>query len=58
MAKVVFQDQVLLIDGDKYTSNPFRTLNNIEQFLGIPLFFSDDHFDFSGAESLSIIHVL
>ena len=49
MAKVVFQDQVLLIDGDKYTSNPFRTLNNIEQFLGIPLFFSDDHFDFSGA---------
>ena len=51
MAKVVFQDQVLLLDGDKFTSNPVKTLNEIEQFLGIPIFFSDDHFDFSGAYS-------
>ena len=52
LAKVIFQDQVLLLDGDKFTSNPVRTLNEIEQFLGIPIFFSDDHFDFSGAWNL------
>ena len=42
------QEQILLLDGNRFTKEPVDTLNEIEDFLGIQRFFSDSHFDFSG----------
>ena len=36
------------MDGDIFTENPLKTLQNIENFLGLPSFFTSEHFDFSG----------
>ena len=38
----------MLLDGDRFTTDPVKTLNEIENFLGVERFFSDNHFDFSG----------
>ena len=43
-----FQDQILLLDGDVFVEEPVKVLNEIEEFLGIPSYFTKDHFDFSG----------
>ena len=42
------QEQILLIDGDMFTTEPVKTLNEVEDFLGVKRFFSDSLFDFSG----------
>ena len=42
------QEQILLLDGNRFTKEPVDTLNEIENFLGIQNFFSNSHFDFSG----------
>ena len=36
------------MDGDRFTTDPVTTLNEVEEFLGLPTFFSKEHFDFSG----------
>ena len=36
------------MDGDEFTKTPVKILNQIESFLGIPKYFSENHFDFSG----------
>jgi len=42
------ENQILLLDGDVFIEEPVRILNKIEDFLNLPRFFSEDHFDFSG----------
>ena len=42
------QEQILLLDGNRFTQEPVKILNEVEDFLGIQKFFSDSHFDFSG----------
>lgn len=42
------KDQVLWLDGDEFTENPVKILNQIESFIGIPKYFNENHFDFSG----------
>ena len=36
------------MNGDDFTTNPAKVLQKFEKFVGIPKFFTDDHFDFSG----------
>ena len=36
------------MDGDEFTKNPVKILNQIESFLGLPHYFTEDHFDYSG----------
>ena len=43
-----FQDQILLLNGNDFTAKPVEILQSVENFIGIPKFFSNDHFDFSG----------
>ena len=43
-----FQNQILLLDGDVFVEEPVKILNKIEEFLGIPHYFTNYHFDFSG----------
>ena len=38
----------MLLDGDVFTENPLIALQNVEKFLGLPSFFTSEHFDFSG----------
>ena len=44
----VFQEQILLLDGDVFIEDPVTILNQIENFLNIQKFFTSDHFDFTG----------
>ena len=46
--ELFFQDQVLWLDGDEFTKYPVKILNQIESFIGIPKYFNENHFDFSG----------
>ena len=48
MVNYSLQDQVLWLDGDEFTKNPVKILNQIEAFIGIPQYFNENHFDFSG----------
>ena len=43
-----FQKQILWLDGDEFTVSPVRVLNRIERFLGVPRYFTEQHFEFSG----------
>ena len=43
-----FQKQILWLDGDEFTVSPVRVLNRIEKFLGVPRYFTEQHFEFSG----------
>ena len=36
------------LDGDEFTRNPLKILNEIESFIDIPHYFNEGHFDFSG----------
>ena len=36
------------MNGDDFTTTPAKVLQKLENFVGIPNFFSEDHFDFSG----------
>lgn len=38
----------MLLNGDRFTMEPVKILNEIEDFLGVERFFSDSLFDFSG----------
>merc|ERR1711874_20820 len=42
------KEQILLVDGDLFTENPAVILQEIERFLGLPHFFREDHFVFTG----------
>jgi len=42
------KEQILWLDGDDFVRNPVSTLNQVEDFLKLPTFFTKDHFDFSG----------
>ena len=42
------KEQILWLDGDMFVRNPAKTLNHIEDFLKIPRYFKEDHFEFSG----------
>merc|ERR1712032_681708 len=48
LTTVYSRDQILLLNGDDFTTVPVKVLQTFENFVGIPKFFSDDHFDFSG----------
>merc|ERR1712032_806630 len=42
------KNQILVLNGDDFTTTPAKVLQKFEKFVGIPNFFTDDHFDFSG----------
>ena len=42
------QSQILLLDGDNFIEDPVKILNEVEKFLGLPSYFTTEHFDFSG----------
>ena len=44
----LLKEQIMLVDGDVFTEKPAVILQEIEQFLNIPAFFSQDHFVFTG----------
>ena len=44
------QDQILILDGDLFTSQPLTILKKVEQFLEVPQFFQANHFDFTGTK--------
>ena len=43
-----FKEHILLLNGDDFTSAPLKVLRDVENFIGVPQFFMEDHFDFSG----------
>ena len=47
-----------MLDGDVFIEDPVTILNQIEQFLNIPNFFTSDHFDFTGFKIFKFIMVL
>ena len=49
-----YKDDILLLNGDDFTSAPLKVLRVVENFIGVPQFFKKNHFDFSGP-FLSII---
>ena len=42
------QEQILLLNGDDFTSAPLKVLRDVEKFIGVPQFFNENHFNFSG----------
>ena len=42
------QKQIMIIDGDEFVKKPSEILERVEQFLGIPEFFSPTNFVFTG----------
>ena len=43
---VFSREQILLLDGDEYVSDPLPTLQRVEQFLGLRSYFKEDSFYF------------
>jgi len=48
LTSVYQRNQILLLDGDVFIEEPVKVLNKIEDFLEIPRYFKDGHFDYSG----------
>ena len=46
MAVRILRDQILILDGDEYTSDPLTTLQRAEQFIGLQSYFKEDSFNF------------
>ena len=53
----IFEDQILLLDGDVFTEDPVKILNEVEKFLGLPSYFTTNHFDFSGRKGFPCFKV-
>ena len=42
------QENILVVDGDKFIEAPVPVLQSVEKFLNIPPFYKDQHFTFNG----------
>ena len=49
--KAHFQENILVLDGDKFIEDPVSVLQRVETFLDIPAFFTWRHFTFNGTQS-------
>ena len=48
---VICKEQILLLNGDDFTVAPLTVLRNVENFIGVPEFFKESHFNFTGTVS-------
>ena len=46
------KEQILLLNGNDFTSDPLTVLRDVETFIGVPKFFKKEHFNFSGNKPL------
>ena len=53
---VICKEQILLLNGDDFTVAPLTVLRNVEKFIGVPEFFKENHFNFTGI--YRFIHIL
>ena len=44
----ISQENILVVDGDKFIEDPVPVLQSVERFLHIPSFFTDQHFTHNG----------
>ena len=44
----IYQENILVLDGDKFIEDPVQVLQSVERFLHIPPFFTDQHFTHNG----------
>ena len=42
------KENILVLDGDKFTEDPVPVLQSVETFLDLPAFYSPDHFTYNG----------
>ena len=45
------KEQILLLNGNDFTSDPLTVLRDVENFIGVPKFFEKEHFNFSGKKA-------
>ena len=45
---IYFKEQILLLNGNDFTSSPLKVLRHVENFIGVPQFFMENHFNFLG----------
>ena len=48
MTIYISQENILVVDGDKFIEDPVPVLQRVEKFLEIPSFFTDEHFTHNG----------
>ena len=44
------RDQILVLDGDRFTKNPYDTMKAVEQFLHLNAYFRHDHFVYNASK--------
>ena len=49
------QENILVLDGDKFIEDPVPVLRSVERFLNLPAFYSDQHFTFNGNSTPRLI---
>ena len=54
----MYQDNILVLDGDIFTKDPVTVLQSVEKFLQIPSFYTDHHFTYNGEESIYLFLTL
>ena len=50
-----YQENILVVDGDKFIEDPVPVLQSVERFLQIPSFYTDQHFTHNGNSSQCVI---
>ena len=51
------QEQILLLNGDDFTSAPLKVLREVEKFIGVPQFFNENHFNFAGPNCVHFVYI-
>merc|ERR1719422_2420649 len=46
------EENILVLDGDRFVEDPVLVLRSVERFLHLPPFFSDQHFTFNGKKGM------
>ena len=53
----LYEENILVLDGDKFIEDPLPVLQDVERFLDIPSFFTDQSFTHNGMEKFDLFAV-